>query len=114
MSFEKPKELSTEESIMQKLKEDDPKKNIALAAIDKLRDPEEMKAFFREYAEWQKETINEDPEKVAKENIGYWLSRISDKELLEKWEEAVPGIIDSLAEGGIKESVHRVFDRPEE
>ena len=59
-------------TLVQRLQNKEPDRNVVFTAIEQLKTPEEIKEFYQEYIEWLKtNTELSDPEKVAKENIGY-------------------------------------------
>jgi hypothetical protein len=64
-----------QQSLIKRLQGIDPSRNIVFTAIEQLRNPEEIKRFYREYVEYLRtrgdEKVRETAKQVANENIGY-------------------------------------------
>ena len=71
-------------NLLQELQAKNPDRNVAFTAIEEIKDPEQMKQFFQQYVAWLKEASQENPEDVAKQNIGYIVAYY-DKETADRW-----------------------------
>lgn len=84
-------------SLIKKLKETKPRRNVVFTAVETLTDPTEIKQFYQEYVECLRqhgdsEKVRADPEAVAKNNIGYIVGYYN-KETADRWISAIPGVI---------------------
>ncbi len=78
-------------SLLGKLKETDPKRNVLFTAIETLKEELEIELFYEEYVKYLRRHGNENPEMVAKSNIGYALGYY-DQKTADRWFKALPGI----------------------
>lgn len=87
-------------SLIERLKEKYPGKNPILVAIygtngrGRLKDPEEIRRLYVDYIAYLRRNggtkkVRNNPIRVAKSNIGYWLLDASEK-TRKLWEEALP------------------------
>ena len=88
-NFEKGPEAP--QNLLQKLQAEKPDRNVAFTAIEQLKDEAQMREFFEQYVESLKGAVEEDPEAVARQNIGYIVGYY-DKETADRWMKALPGV----------------------
>jgi len=83
-------------SLMEKLQEAKPDRNVVFTAVERLTDPTEMKQFYQEYVAYLRqhgdsEKVRANPESVANENIGYIVGYY-DRETAERWMNTIPSV----------------------
>jgi hypothetical protein len=83
-------------NLLEQMKEFDPKRNPAFTAIDKLKNPQDIQRFMREYEEWMvkngDESIKGREVEVARSNIGYILGYYSDA-TAKLWYGSLPDVV---------------------
>ena len=94
-------------SIIQRLRTEHPKLNPLFAAVENLKEPSEIKQFYREYVDWLSSDSkyiegvsktagrNYDPEIIANCNIRVVLGGRTNP-LWEKWMDALPEVKDHV------------------
>ena len=83
-------------SLIQKLEEAKPKRNVVFTAVETLTDPKQMRQFYDEYVAHLKQhgdsdQVRQNPESVANSNIGYIVGYY-DKETADRWMQAIPSV----------------------
>ena len=78
-------------NLLQELQAENPERNVAFTAIEKLKDEAQIRKFFEQYVESLKGSVEEDPEAVARQNIGYIVGYY-DKKTADRWMKALPGV----------------------
>ena len=81
----------TPKNLLEKLQAEKPGRNVAFTAIEQLKDEAQMREFFQQYVESLKGAVEEDPEAVARQNIGYIVGYY-DRETADRWMKALPGV----------------------
>ena len=81
----------TPKNLLEKLQAEKPGRNDAFTAIEQLKDEAQMREFFQQYVESLKGAVEEDPEAVARQNIGYIVGYY-DRETADRWMKALPGV----------------------
>jgi len=89
----KEQEGENQQSIIERMREIDPKRNFIFVALDELKSSEEIKQFMTEYREWlvanvNNEEVKRDPEGIALREVSYALGLIG-PETTERWSEAL-------------------------
>lgn len=93
-------------SLLKRLQEKNPDRNVLSTAISDLKDESDLKKFFDQYVEWLKGRVEESPESVALQNIGYAVGYY-DQETADRWMKALPGVSHPIFGDNIP------FDEPE-
>lgn len=83
-------------SILQRLKEKNPDRNIVFTAIEELQDPDEIRMFMDEYIHYvadntEDEQAHQDKGKIAGRSVGYALG-FYDKPTANRWFSAIKGL----------------------
>ena len=92
-NFEKGSEVP--QNLLQRLQAEKPDRNVAFTAIEQLKDEAQIREFFEQYIESLKGAVEEDPEAVARQNIGYIVGYY-DRETVDRWMKALPGVSRSV------------------
>ena len=78
-------------NLLKKLQAENPDRNVSFIAIDQLKDEVQIREFFQQYVEMLRYPMNQDPEALARQNIGSILGYY-DKETANRWMKALPGV----------------------
>ena len=71
-------------------------KNILYTALEQLEDPEQIREFFKEYAQTLTSIEEKEKEAVARDNIVFAIGYYSDDKLLKRWNDALWVLPDHL------------------
>lgn len=72
-------------SLFEEMVEKDPSKNAIYNAIQNLKDPEEIKEFFKGYIEKIQPEGGFSADQIATRNIQYFVKMSDDPEIIERW-----------------------------
>jgi len=78
-------------NLLEKLQAKEPDRDVAFTAIEELKDKAQIREFFQQYVELLKGAVEEDPEAVARQNIGYIVGYYN-KETVDRWMGALPDV----------------------
>ncbi len=81
-------------SLIEKLKEEEPKQDILCTAMQSLTNPKDIKQFYQEYVAHLKqngdsEYVRKNPESVANGNIGFAVADFDEK-TADRWMKVIP------------------------
>lgn len=79
------------ENLLKKLQAKKPNRNVVFTAVEQLKDEAQIREFFQQYVEWLKSSVEQDPEAVARQNIGYVVGYYN-KETADRWMKVLPDV----------------------
>jgi len=87
--------MTYEKSLLERLREEEPKLNVLFAALKLLKDPQEIKQFYQEYigflGQSEDPEVRKNPKTTADSNIGYALGYLT-QETANRWFKTLPDV----------------------